>query len=123
MRSNFNVFAVCAALCATPALGAEKVNLTCVWTFYAHNTETFVIDLKSKKVLWVEEETEHEITKLSDGFIKFSGIKSEMKGDAGFALSNAKINFKINRINGDFHVVSDVVSTDRIGNCKLGYLF
>lgn len=83
----------------------------------------FFINLESRNVLWVEEETEHEITKFSDGFIKLSGIKSEMKGNSGLAVSNAKINFKINRINGDFHVVSDVISTDRIGNCKLGHLF
>ena len=63
---------VCSTLLVTPVMAEETVSLSCIWTVYDHNFETFFIDLSSKKVLWVEEETEHEISEFSRGFIKFN---------------------------------------------------
>ena len=114
---------VCSTLLVTPVMAEETVSLSCIWTVYDHNFESFFIDLSSKKVLWVEEETEHEISEFSQGFIKFNGIKSAMQGPSGIRLEDVAVNFKINRINGKFYVTSEKVDTDRVGSCEIGQLF
>tara|TARA_X000000950_G_C13518059_1_gene498458 strand:+ start:226 stop:498 length:273 start_codon:yes stop_codon:yes gene_type:complete len=68
-------------LSSTPSQSSEKISLSCVWTVYSHMIESFLLDLEKKQVLWVEEEVLLNIDELSDGFIKFSGIKSSMKGN------------------------------------------
>ena len=105
------------------ALNDQKVSLTCVWTVYKHMTESFLVDLKKENVLWVEEETLHKISQLTGGFIKFSGTKSNMLSEGNIDLSNVSVDFKINRINGNFEVISDQVKTDRVGSCVVGRFF
>ena len=101
---------------------SDEVNLTCRWTVYDHMLETFVIDLKKKKVFWVNQEEIIEPTELNEGFLKFSGIKHSVEIAAG-SLFNVPIEMKINRVNGAFHVLSDQVKTDRVGFCEVGKLF
>tara|TARA_X000001036_G_C20058131_1_gene553872 strand:- start:137 stop:400 length:264 start_codon:yes stop_codon:yes gene_type:complete len=86
-------------------------------------TESFLVDLKKENVLWVEEETLHKISQLTGGFIKFSGTKSNMLSEGNIDLSNVSVDFKINRINGNFEVISDQVKTDRVGSCVVGRFF
>ena len=85
--------------------------------------ESFIINFSRQSVLWVEEEKTMEILESNEGYRKFSGIKTSMKGNGGPLVKNAKLNFKVNRVSERFDVVSDVVQTDRIGQCVLGHLF
>ena len=101
----------------------NRINLTCVWTVHGKMIESFIIYLKKKTVFWIEEEKSFQISKLHDGFIKFEGIKSYMVGNRGRRLKNVKVLMKINRITGQFHVLSEQVKTDRIGNCIIGKVF
>ena len=103
-------------------LGETKVSLVCQWTVYGHIVESFVIDLSKKTVLWVDEETELKIEKLTDGYIKFQGKKGSIQTSKGW-LKDVPVSFKIDRISGRFHVDSDTVKTDRIGTCKKMVLF
>jgi hypothetical protein len=101
----------------------NRINLTCVWTVHGKMIESFIIYLKKKTVFWIEEEKSFQISKLHDGFIKFEGMKSYMVGNRGMGLKNVKVLMKINRITGQFHVFSEQVKTDRIGNCIIGKVF
>jgi hypothetical protein len=114
---------ICIVMISTPVVASEKITLTCVWTVYGHMAETFVIDFKSNNVLWVEEETNHKINELSDGFIKFSAVKSKMEGNGGGKIVDVMVDFKINRISGRFDAFSEKVATDRVGECVVGKLF
>ena len=107
----------------TPSYSSEKISLSCVWTVYSHMTESFLVDLEKKNVLWVEEEVFLDIEDFSDGFIKFNGTKSSMKGNGGVSVQGVKVSFKINRINGRFDVISEKVKTDRVGECVRGQVF
>ena len=84
--------------------------------------ETFIIDLKKKKILWDNQEEGIETTELNEGFIKFSGIKHSVQTASGY-LSNVPIEMTITRVNGALHVISDQVKTDRVGECVIGQLF
>ena len=110
-------------LFSTPSYSSEKISLSCVWTVYSHMTESFLIDLEKKNVLWVEEEVFLDIENLTDGFIKFTGTKSSMKGNGGVSVQGVKVSFKINRINGRFDAISENVRTDRVGECVRGQVF
>jgi len=114
---------VCSTLLVTPVVAKETVSLSCVWTVYDHNFESFFIDLSSKKVLWVEEETEHEISEFTQGFIKFNGIKSAMQGASGIRLEDVAVNFKINRINGNLDVIFNKGEADIGGSCEISQVF
>lgn len=110
-------------LFSTPSYSSEKISLSCVWTVYSHMTESFLIDLEKKNVLWVEEEVFLDIADLTDGYIKFNGTKSSMKDTGGVSVQAVKVSFKINRINGRFDVISEKVITDRVGECLRGQIF
>jgi hypothetical protein len=110
-------------LFSTPSYSSEKISLSCVWTVYSHMTESFLVDLEKKNVLWVEEEVFLDIEDFSDGFIKFNGTKSLMKGNGGVSVQGVKVSFKINRINGRFDAISEKVKTDRVGECVRGQVF
>lgn len=110
-------------LSSTPSHSSDKISLSCVWTVYSHMRESFLIDLEKKDVLWVEEEVLLNIDELTDGFVKFNGIKSSMKGNGGVPIQGVEVSFKINRINGRFDVISEKVKTDRVGECSKGKIF
>ena len=96
---------------------ASRVDASCVWTVYNHNVESFVINPADESVLWVEEEVVLSISELTEGYIKFSGTKTETDGHDGRSLKNVPVDFKINRVSGRFDAVSQFVKTDRVGSC------
>jgi len=98
---------------------SETIHASCVWTVWDHNIESFVINLADKNVLWIEEEAVLDISELTDGYIKFSGTKTKMQGQASRSLENVLVNFKINRVSGRFDAVaqSQFATTDRVGSC------
>ena len=102
---------------------SNEVNLTCSWTASDQiMLETFVIDLKKKKVFWVNEEQIIEPTEFNEAFIKFSVIKRYIQID-GVNWIAVPLEMKINRLNGAFHVLADKFKTDGVGFCEVGKLF
>lgn len=96
---------------------SEEIYAVCVWTVWNRNIESFVINLIDKNVLWIEEEVMLSISELNEGYIKFSGTKTEIQGDEGRSFENVLVNFKINRVSGRFDAESEFVTTDRVGYC------
>ena len=87
----------------------KKINAICKWTPSATQTESFAINLSKNKVIWVEEEIEMPIDEDNDGFIKFSGVKSRVgiSTEYGYVSEkNLPVNFKINKVDGSFEVVT-----------------
>ena len=59
--------------------GGAKVSLVCKWTDWNYHYESFVIDLSKKTVLWVNEETELKLEKVTDGYVTFQGKTNSIK--------------------------------------------
>ncbi|MDB3967393.1 hypothetical protein N9399_06545 [Porticoccaceae bacterium] len=96
----------------------SKIYATCTWTVHTHNYESFVINLRDKSILWVEEEKHYEIEVLEEGYIMFHAYKSSLQGNGGREIKNVRIQFKINRVSGRFDAISRYFKTDRTGNCE-----
>ena len=104
--------------------GSDDVTFTCTWRTLDENIyETFVIDLKKKTILWVNEEERIEASEFNESFILFSGTKTHVHGNYAEHLTEVDIEMKIDRVSGAFHVLSDQVKALKIGECVIGKLF
>ena len=88
--------------------GSDNVTFTCTWRTLDENIyETFVIDLKKKTILWVNEEERIEASEFNESFIRFSGTKTHVHGNYAEHLTEVVIEIKIDSVSGAFHVLSD----------------
>ena len=66
--------------------------------------------------MWIEEEKIFALKEVNEGFIKFTGTKSSMKGKGGKMLRNVAVTFKVNRLTGRFDAEPFLQRT-AVGNC------
>ena len=105
--------------------GKDEVDgAICEWFYFSQYEDSFVFDFARNQVLWIEEKRTLKISEINDGFINFSGIKSEMYEARSLIATrkNVRVNFTVNRLTGGLVVelknFKDHSSTKLIGSCK-----
>ena len=104
--------------------GKDEVDgAICEWFYFSQYEDSFVFDFARNQVLWIEEKRTLKISEINDGFINFSGIKSEMYEARSLIATrkNVRVNFTVNRLTGGLVVElkrADHLSTKVIGTCK-----
>lgn len=96
-------FAV-ALLLACSGPPASQVTMECRWVMYGTETDSFVFDLKSGEVYWINEDKRYPITELNEGRLGFSGVRSELRVSEAEVLRDVQLSYSINRVTGELYV-------------------
>lgn len=78
--------------------------MECRWTLYETESDSFVFDLDTDSVYWVNEDKRYGITERNEGRIGFSGVRSELRVSEREVLHDVTLVFSVNRVTGELYL-------------------
>jgi hypothetical protein len=106
-----------------PQVFSTPVPMVCTWSLWFDDlpeNDTFIFDLETEKIYWVNEEKEIELDKINEGLIKWKGIpSSRVNIDKSKYKTHIPIKFTLNRITGELKVENEYTKSNINSKCVL----